>query len=360
MTTSHSTTKQIPSNACRFDCLQPVVFADGADEQAFRIEAYDGSIFKHWWWGNTAFDLSGLKFEQKRTPIFDSHDFSRRIGFTTSQEVSDAVRAGGIFLDNAEAQSLRADMKKGFPMQASLNLSNGPVIEQVADGAFAEVNGKRLKGPGAIFRKAKISEISMTPFGAAPNTSSTAMSQDNSTDAIECTFLNKESPMDNNGTVTPMTADRLKTEFAAVHQEVFAAGQAGGQKAERDRFAALQTACGDDAELLVKCFAAGMTTGQAQAARIEKLTATNAELSKRLTESAPTGSQGRVDPAVAEFRNQRPGEAVEKFDEATATDEQLKTRFAASRDLQTEFGDVESYVAFVQADRAGKVRIKND
>jgi len=167
--------RTIPLEACRFIWDDAVQFAQGdKSENRFEILAYDGSIIaKHWYWGNLGIDLDGLSFEQDRTPVFDSHNYDRRIGFATAQEIRPKVRFTGQFLENGEAQKLRTDMKAGFPMQASLGLV--PLdVEQVKEGASMVVNGRRLEGPGAVFRKAQIREVSMAAFGAAPGTSATA------------------------------------------------------------------------------------------------------------------------------------------------------------------------------------------
>lgn len=144
-----------PKSACVFACPEGAAqFAAGDDANGrFTLQAYDGGVNPHWYWGNFAIDLKGLSFASKTLPVLDSHWTSDRLGVTTKQEISGKVTAEGRFLSNAKAQELRKDMQDGFPMQASL--SGRPMkIEQVAEGAFAEVNGHKLKGPGAIWRQA--------------------------------------------------------------------------------------------------------------------------------------------------------------------------------------------------------------
>ena len=133
-----------PLNACIFNDNAEVAFAEGDSDikgDHFRIVGYSGGIMKnHWFWGNIAFDLKGMKFAKSRTPVLAEHFRDVRIGFTTKQEISDKVIVEGPFLDNDDAQKLKADMKKGFPMEASL-LVPALVVEHVKEGASVNVTG---------------------------------------------------------------------------------------------------------------------------------------------------------------------------------------------------------------------------
>ena len=92
-----------------------------------------------------------------------------------------------------------------------------------------------------------------------------------------------------------MTAARLEAEFADVHADVLAAGKALGEAAEKGRFAQLREACGDDAELLVQCFADGKNVTNAQQLRIEKLEKENASFKA----ATGTGSEATATATAA-------------------------------------------------------------
>ncbi|MEN6424023.1 MAG: hypothetical protein ABFE13_01570 [Phycisphaerales bacterium] len=310
-----------PRDACIFADRACVQFTAGGGEAEgrFQIEAYDGKVISgHWYWGNLAFDLNGLSFASDPLPVLDSHWTSSRIGFTTKQQIGKRVTFEGRFLSNPLATEIRRDMKDGFPMQASLSF-DPQVIEQVSEGASVKVNGHVLKGPGAVFRKALIDEVSMCVFGAVPGTRSAAFADD---DRRQVQFsVIKESSMANENPATALTAESLQTEhpvlFKAVRDTAFAEGQA----AERDRFAALQKACGDDHALLAECFASPtMTTADALAKRTEKLTAENARLREQLAKpgSRAPGHGSPPDKATQEFLAQpAPQKAGEKAGPAT-------------------------------------------
>jgi len=326
----------IPAEAVRFA-------AGEGDKGSFEIAAYDGGIAKHWYWGNFALDLSGLTFAGKPLPVLDSHETGRRIGVTTRQQIKEGVTFEGRFLGNPSAQEIRADMQDGFPMQASL-YPVPSVIEQVEDGASVEVNGRKLKGPGAVFRKAVIKEVSMCVFGALNNTRSTALAADDS-DQVEFELMERNNPMANQDKPA-LTLETFKADNPALHQSVFAAGQVEGIKTEQTRFAALQKACGDDHAQAAECFTAGMTVAEALGKRNEKLAA---DL-KTAREQLAAQPASKIDAATAEFKSQpAPSDPkAVKFDEATATDEELKAHFAATPDLRDRFFCVADYLWYVR------------
>lgn len=338
---------RVPKDACVFACPEgAAAFVAGEDTNGrFTLQAYDGGINQHWYWGNFAIDLKGLRFAGKRLPVLDSHWTSDRIGVTTKQEISDKVTAEGRFLSNAKAQELRKDMQDEFPMQSSL--SGRPIkIEQVAEGAFAEVNGKRLKGPGAIWREAMIEEISMCVFGAMKNTKSTAFA-DTDTESIEFELLGDTQMSDKDKPA--LTAESFAAEQPQRFTPLRDAAYAEGQKAEQSRFAALQKACGDDHALAAECFAANMTVTDALTRRNEKLSAELKAANEKLAAKPTAPAQTLVDKARQEFKAQPPvADAPTAFDEKTATDDQLKERFAATKDIQDRFSCAGSYIESVR------------
>ncbi len=295
-----------PRQACVFVREGSVTFAEGDDDnKQFSIVGYSGEIIPdHWFWDNLAFDLEGLKFAQKRTPVLDSHFTDRRLGFTTRQDIAESVSFEGQFLSNGHAQEFRQDMQEGFPMQASLYCPPN-AIDRVREGESVEVNGRTLKGPGTVFRKATIREVSMCVFGADSNTSAAAFAEASTDNKV--TFTVKESTMpqeQEHATAVPMTADRLRSEFTDVHGEILDTGKAEGARAELERFKTLQAACGDDTALLVECFADGKSEIDALKLRNERLASQLTEVSKQTASSEP---QTPTDPAITEFKEQVPG-----------------------------------------------------
>lgn len=349
-----------PARACIFNDNAEVTFAkddSGQEKNSFRIIGYSGGIIKdHWYWGNVAFDLSGMRFAKSRTPVLQEHFRDVRIGFSTKQEISDQVIIEGPFLDNDNAQKLKADMLKGFPMEASL-LVPPLVIEQIKEGASVKVNGHTLKGPGAVFRQSTIMEVSMCVFGADSNTKSSVYADIDSQN-VKFNFLKENNIMADEKEIT--NVESFAEQYPDFHKEILEIGKAEGlteglakgQKIEHDLFASLQEVCGDDHELLVQCYSEGKTAAETMQLHVKKLEKEKAQLGEKVTELQ---KKTKLGPVVTEFTDGSTPPGSEK--EGQDHEETLKKEFAASEDLQAEFGDVDSYVAFKKADAAGRVRI---
>ncbi|MBA7613757.1 hypothetical protein ES703_21013 [subsurface metagenome] len=359
-----------PTNACIFNDNAEVTFAKsdpGQESNSFRIIGYSGGIMKdHWYWGNLALDLKGMKFAKRRTPVLKEHSLNVRIGFSTSQEITDQVIVEGPFLDNDDAQKLKADMQKGFPMEASLFVPP-LVVEQIKEGASVKVNGHTMKGPGAVFRQCTIKEVSMCVFGADSNTKSSAHA-DIGNQRVKFNLIQENNIMaGETETVIEITSvESFAEQYPELHGEVFEAGkteglaegQTAGQKTERDLFAALKETCGDDHELLAQCYGEGKTTAEAMKLRVEKLEQEKTELGKTVT--ALEKKRKPVDLAATEFADETtpPGGDGDGKDKGNENEEAWKKEFAESEDLRAEYGgNVASYVAFKKADAAGRVRI---
>jgi len=348
-----------PLSACVFNERTEVQFAEGGSESNdFKILGYTGKIMLgHWYWGNVAFDLSGLKFYKARLAVLEHHFETSRIGFTTKQEIKKEVSFEGQFLDSENAQQMKKDLKAGFPMEASLFVEPS-VIERVMEGSSVKVNGHTLKGPGSVFREAIIKEVSMCVFGWDTKTKSVAAAAEGNQE-IKFNLLETNTMAEEKESIKIETVKIFAENYPKLHAEIFAAGKTEGEEEVKGNakaaFAALQESCGDDHELLVQCFTENKTPAEAAKMRAEKLGKKNTELTAQVKELK--NEKPAVDPAQTEFSDQAtaPGEQTET---GPADDEALKKEFAASADLRSEFGnDIKAYIAFKKADADGQVRL---
>lgn len=360
-TTLNETTA--PKRACMLtiDGEQCTVqFAESTDSKiagTFTIVGYSGGIIKdHWYWGNVAFDLGGIKFAKTRIPVLEEHSSGNRIGFTTKQEVSEVVSFEGKFLNNSKAQELANDMRDGFPMQASLFIPPS-VIEKISEGASVEVNGRTLKGPGTVFRKSTIKEVSMATFGFDEKTRSSAYT-DGDNQTVNFSLLKENSMSGTQNTEAQLTAAHYKDLTAetfakvcpSIHTEIFDQGKATGEKAERDLFAQLKDACGDNHALTVQCFIEGKSVTDALKMRAEQA---ESRTTKLTSENAKLRAQS-VDPAEQEFSDSAPTPGSTAEDQGEGTEASWRLAFAASTDLQAEFrlGGVQAYIEMKKREQA--------
>ena len=354
-----------PINACIFDSEPQVIkFSEGgeSDKKTFSIVAYSGNIIpNHWFWGNVAFDLEGggIKFDKPKTPVLDSHITSNRMGFTTKQEINDKIVVEGKFLSNPKAQELHSDIKEGFPMQASPFLPPDEV-EFVKEGETIEVNGHTLKGPGTVFRKARIKDISFCTFGADNKTVGRVFNKEENNE-VEFQLFVKEQDMAKEQK-TALTAEA----FAAEHPDLFkevteeartagkTEGKAEGEKSSHGRFKAIAELAPDDAAFAVAQFNAGATVEEAKTALITRLRDQKTEASKQAKE--------KVDPAHQEFSDDASNQ-TKATEKPKTPEEKYTAEFSADEKVQAEFGGSEGltdYIAFRKAEVAGLAKVKNN
>lgn len=193
-------TKRIPEAAMTFRLAENAeielvdkVEEGGGAEARFRIQALSGKpIMGHWFWGNLAIELTGIQ-GKNRVPVLVDHDVSMRVGVSDQREIDPkhGLMMHGKFLANsALAAQVRNESKDGFPWEASVRLMPTK-IERVGDGVEAEVNGQKFRGPGHIFRRSQLREVSFTALGADSNTSAAALSDRSEEVTAEFTNLNE-------------------------------------------------------------------------------------------------------------------------------------------------------------------------
>jgi len=343
----------IPDGAFEFTMPAELAFEAGPDDtRKLRLQLYDGSVQKHWYWGNFAFDLVGMKLAKKKIGILDSHDTSRRIGVAENAEFDGKFIVEGTALNNEHANAIIADADQGFPFEASLRFDPArSKAVYIREGQSVQVNGNTLTGPGTLFSKTLILEGSVCVFGALANCSTEAFEITNNPEFERKEQMSKDE----------ITIESFKADHADLYDQIFKMGKAEGEKAERDMFKKIAELSDGDHELAVKCYTEGMTNEQTLMAKNEKLTKELAAAKNVAPEKK--AEPPKVDPAKQEFSDDVSKEKAKLTgDVKEMTDEQLKERFAADKALQADYGDGEegcqAFIAFTKADKAGQVSIK--
>jgi regulator of replication initiation timing len=216
--------KRVPKNALMFEGGSEFTLSDkgdGSSKRTMQMLAYSGGVIKdHWYWGDLAIDVTGLKFPKTVIPVLESHFTDRKVGITKKPSVeNNQVFFEKIeFLDTPYADEFIRLSDQGFPYQASI-AARPLKIEYLQDGASAEVNGYTLKGPATIWREANFRETSICVFGYDSQTSSKAMSKDDEFEDLEFESVNafNQNPEDQE---EPMPFDFKKAK--AENPEAFA------------------------------------------------------------------------------------------------------------------------------------------
>ena len=175
--------QSIPQGALRFKEEDiPVEVAElqegNKKQRRFSMVAHSGkAMLNHWYWGNFAIDLKGISIGRKQKPALRDHNSNRIVGWSEDIRIDETkgIIAEGIFSEKTEdGKEALALAEEGFPWQASIYIPP-LVIERIGEGEEADVNGYKLKGPGTIFRKSILREVSFCALGADENTSASAL-----------------------------------------------------------------------------------------------------------------------------------------------------------------------------------------
>jgi hypothetical protein len=339
--TQQSFQNHAPLKACIFEDTCEVNFTEEVKpgDNQFHIVAYSGGIIlNHWFWGNIAIDLQGAVFDKAKTPVLDAHAVGNRIGFTTNQKIADKIEVDGKFLSNPAAQQLKTDLKDGFPMQASVYIPPSS-IEYVKDGQTTQVNGQTLKGPGAVFRQAKIKDVVMCIFGYDSNTMSTAFAERDKREIQFNVIGIKENNMGKEAE-TQLTAETFAAEQPELYQQIVETAKADGEQLEMDRFKAICELAPDDPAFVIEQFGADKSVEEAKTALIEKMkkqppkkgpTPAEQEFTDEQTKQTATDKKKEGEPATFD-------EAVElEMSKDTSNKSPVAKRAAATRLCVTKY-----------------------
>ncbi|MBI3991448.1 MAG: hypothetical protein HY350_04780 [Candidatus Omnitrophica bacterium] len=309
-------------------------------KRRFSMLAHSGKIMEnHWFWGNFAIDLAGVQIGRQKKPALREHDTNRIVGWTEKIAKEDGIRVEGFFCETTEDGKealLLAD--EGFPWQASVYIP--PLdIEKVAEGEEVEVNGYKLKGPGTVFRKSRLREVSFCALGADEHTDAEAL-----TDAcLGHSIWKKE------GKNMEITVEQLKNERQDIVEVLTAEGKTAGiaegkaaglkegaeqgRQSEKDRMVAIFDATPKGLEsVAISAVREGLSV---EAAKDKFL--------KELKNAAPASPGPAQDPQSGE--------------ENLSVEEKAKKEWEKSQEIRDEFRHEKTYLAFKKAEDMGRAKI---
>lgn len=172
-------TKEVPANACTFRCGEFEFAEAAADAKTFpfSMKARSAGIINHWYWGRIVHDMSGMTLRKPTCPIDYEHCSWYLIGVGQKFKADNS----GLQVDG-QLVALKADSedkayevamkaKMGVPYEASIDWrGQGIVIEELGEGATAQVNGETVSGPLTIVRKWPLRSVAVTPYGQDSDT----------------------------------------------------------------------------------------------------------------------------------------------------------------------------------------------
>ena len=317
--------------------------SDSKDDtrQKFRIVANSGGIIEnHPHWGNFAIDLEGLNIGRQRKPALYMHDSSKIVGSTHSIEITEeGLVAEGTFADTDHGREVMKLHESGFPWQASVYVPPKQ-IERLGEGETAEVNGHQISGPGHIFRKSSLREVTFTSLGADENTGTAEFSESIVINAVftanteEVAMSEPEKPEEVEETTSSKLSHLEDSSSTSESQLSYDEGVTDGRAAERSRVTSLLSASLTDQQDLVFEL---INRGEEESQGLRELLSDN---------------KAKAEDRLSHQLNSTPEPVGPMTDEATDP----KSAFLANPELVAEFGEYEIFQAFTKAQEGGSVR----
>lgn len=302
---------------------------EGAKSAPLKMLARSSKPIHHWFWGNVAHDMSGMRLHKSRIAVDYCHDSKDIIGYVNKFAV-DAEKglelSGALtpYKDNDRATEIIHKSRLGVPYEASI-FFEPEEIEELEDGDVADVNGYELSGPGVIFRTWGLRGVAVCPHGADKNTISQFSQNENDKVIVKITrkgnVMGDQKIVDAAGAEIDRKEDELittplegqpvdagKTEkgASAPVESTLSASQASqaGQIEAHAEFARMVQEFGS--EFAAECFAKGFSFADAKElyfAKLkeenEKLREQNVESAKKLSSVAKLGEEKPLAPSVA-------------------------------------------------------------
>ena len=344
---------------------EPVDEAEKGVLGRFEGLAMTGAIEGHWLFGNLAIALDGLSWRGDRLPVLRDHDTRQIVGFTDALEVTDdGLTVAGVVLDTAAGREVAALLSAGYPWQMSVYVPPSEVV-RLGIGELMTVNGKEVEGPGTVFRKAEVREVTFTALGADPDTHATSNSfaddGERSFQFQDSSMAKTEEPGSPATKRAALTLAEFRDAFPAEFSAMTTEAAASAIKAERERVSFIrQHGKHVPAELVDQAINEGWDNAKTLGAffahvterKEARLEAIRAE-STAAVGTTPLDEGGDRD-SVDEARFTAAGTgATDTIDDAdlAGTDQEVEERkwraeFTASPELRFEFMSADRYVGF--------------
>lgn len=154
----------------------PDITREGELPTRFSGIAYSGGLIPGYgWFGDVAIDLSSLQAPNKPVFALLNHDPDQRCGKCTITNAGTFIEVLGTFAQKTEAgQQVAAEFSEEAPWEFSVGINAD--VETFTQPTTVEVNGQTLT-VNALFKNAKVREVSFVPAGADPHTQAIAFEQ---------------------------------------------------------------------------------------------------------------------------------------------------------------------------------------
>jgi hypothetical protein len=164
--------------------------------RTFSMLAYTGIEIGRLW-GRMAVELEGIERDEKMAMLLE-HDDHQPVAVCTSHKITKrGLELEGYFLSTPEAQKVCKLADEGFPWKASIGIRFTETSD-LEDGAEASVNGRTVKGPLTIVKRARLFETSFITCNPADL-------------ATEAAVMHEERPMADKNAAKPSVSEETRS-----------------------------------------------------------------------------------------------------------------------------------------------------
>jgi len=338
------------------ELLAPVLLAKENREKrgnGFKIEAYTGEVVERWF-GKLVISIEGMR-AGNNLPILRDHNPGQIVGYSLKSWTDNSFFVEGKFSDVTEvSKEVKGLADEGFPWQASIGVRPNVVLS-LEEKSSMQVNGETIQGPAEVWLESTVREVSFVPLGADGNTNVSRFStfeeiapETNELDGAEYK-LNKGDTM----TITLALLEKDAPELLKdIQEDAMTQGlKQGAEKGAEKELARIKSVSEQlmpgHEKLLQQLMFDGKTTGPEAAVQI---LAAEKALKVTALENLESGAEQSVHNSTAPLTEDLTDS--EEFDE-----EKAKVKFNTTKALKEEFGDVETYLAYLEAVDTGQVKV---
>jgi hypothetical protein len=314
----------------------------------FLITAYTGRVIDRGWLGRLIIQVAGIKTKAK-LPVLREHARDRVVGFSRKSwvENNNLFLEGEFSRKTTDGQEVLALAEDGFPWEASIGVWPRKVKVLDSDKEEAQVNGMTLKGPLEIWTESEVREVSFVALGEDEGTAAINFSLEEQ--KVKVQLDRGQTPESEEGQDMSMTLEQLEMEapelLAAIRETERQSGVQQGEQAERARVLEILTATGP---LTVKLEAVsqGQEPKAAFRAMLDQQEAEKARALAELAKAAPSPVGQQVETTTG------PGQEL-------PLEQRALVNWEREPQLRQEFGELETYLAFLRAEESGRAKIKS-
>jgi len=348
--TKGQTTKEtltMPAATAVLSATPQITLAEEDKPATFEMVAYCGGDVLTLAGIRGVAEIAGIEPAKAKFSVRLGHDPKRIVGQASvkSRDNDALVVAGNIFKNRPAGEEVVSLAHDGFEWEGSVNLK-ARVIERIGPGRTTTVNGKPWEGPGVVFRKSRLVEVSFCDAGYDPDTKVSIAAADGG-ESCNVEVIGAASPVheekENEMAEKDLTLEALKRD----HADLVAAIAEETRKGERGRITGINEVAANFVSMGTEAQAAIEAGETVEAAALRFARVHGVRAAAGLEKMKASASKVEADETDAIGAGTGAGDKT--------SDEAIKAAYDKDPKLQKEFLTLEAYAAYTRGVQAGRV-----